>query len=700
MQLDLESKYHAVFVHYTRKDLEGVRKLYQKFKDAPAIPRNTPPVAGSIAWARQLYRRIETPMKQFKQYTHVLDSPESKKHIRNYNKLARALTEFELIWHRTWYSIVDSSKSGLQATLLVSSSDNHVYVNFDSQITQLIKETKHMQRLGLDIPQSAKGVCQKEIYYKGLCHTLQQILNQKKSILARVTNSMVKAMAPHVDELDRNLQPGLTALTWTSLNLEHYLGANQRQLFKLSELVDRLLDISECRIGAGVRKVAEMSLIEIPADNEQWTVDSFLEKTEKRCSTTLQVITNRSNLVEAAARDMIAELSKGVSQFVTPELRISYEAVYYNANYQNFEALVQTTKGSLDFLRARLGTYTQSQYMKPPSQRAFFKAELLLLIPNVIMQPKLEDIQVALNKASLMIVEVSKKLSLSWKVFLDQADDQPTGHTPEDTSQVANNKDVMKVISLLGATVNSMKKDVESHREQFSKYDFLWRDDKTETIEKFLNNSPTIGDFENEINRYEYIEREIMEIPGTTQIGLLLISAEPLKLALLSETKDWKQQYGLNLNRKVKKDMEQLIEYMDSKTIKLSRKIVDIDDLRIAVETLSEIRETEVDIDMKVAPIEEAYLLLTKHNVNVTREETEMVDSLRYSWKKLKMLVIDTQMHLSKIQPIFKNELIGSVQKFALEVQDFSKEYEENGYIHLTLALWLQTFLQRQQVND
>jgi dynein heavy chain len=317
--------------------------------------------------------------------------------------------------------------------------------------------------------------------------------------------------------------------------------------------------------------------------------------------------------------------------------------------------------------------------MKAPSQKAFFKAEVGLLIPNVTMQPKLEDIQGALNKATQMIVEVSKKLSLNWKVFLDQPDDQMTGHTPEDTSQVANNKDVMKVISLLGATVNSMKKDVESHREQFSKYDFLWRDDKTETIEKFLNSSPTIADFENEINRYEYIEREILEIPTSTQIGLLLISAEPLKLALLSETKDWKQQYGSNLNRKVKKDMEQLIDYMDSKTIKLSRKVVDIDDLRIAVETLSEIRETEVDIDMKVAPIEEAYLLLTKHNVIVTREETEMVDSLRYSWKKLKLLVIDTQIHLSKIQPIFKNELITSVLKFATDVKDFSKEYEDNG---------------------
>lgn len=337
MQLDLETKYHQVFVHFTRKDLEGVRKLYQKYKDAPSIPRNTPIVSGSIAWARQLYRRIELPMKHFKSNTHVLESVEAKKHIRNYNKLARALIEFEMLWHRSWFNVVESAKTGLQATLLVVSADNQVYVNFDPQILQLIKETKNMERLGLEVPSSVKAVCQKELYYKGLYHSLVQILQQKKSILCRVVSSMAKAMAPHVDEFDRTLQPGLTALTWTSLNLDHYINANHRQLFKLSELVERLLDISECRIGAGIRKIAEMSLIEVPADNEQWTVEAFLDKTEKRCATTLQIITNRSNLVEAAARDVIAELSKNVTQFITPELRHAFESVYFNANYQNFE---------------------------------------------------------------------------------------------------------------------------------------------------------------------------------------------------------------------------------------------------------------------------------------------------------------------------------------------------------------------------
>lgn len=214
MQIDLESKYHSVFMHYTRKDLEGVRKLYQKHKDSPPIPRNAPPVSGAISWARQLYRRIETPMKQFKSNTRVLESIESKKHIRNYNKLARALIEFELLWYRSWYSIVDQAKTGLQASLLVADPEGNLYINFDPQIVQLIKETKHMQRLGLDVPESIKNVVIKESSYKTLYDSLAHIIQTKNAMLNKLSPLLRKAMQPHIDELDRTIQPGLTALTW------------------------------------------------------------------------------------------------------------------------------------------------------------------------------------------------------------------------------------------------------------------------------------------------------------------------------------------------------------------------------------------------------------------------------------------------------------------------------------------------------
>jgi dynein heavy chain len=69
--LDMNEKYMKVLMSYG-KDLESIRKLYQKFKQEPPIPRNLPPVSGRIAWSRQLYRKIEHPMRVFKKKPELL----------------------------------------------------------------------------------------------------------------------------------------------------------------------------------------------------------------------------------------------------------------------------------------------------------------------------------------------------------------------------------------------------------------------------------------------------------------------------------------------------------------------------------------------------------------------------------------------------------------------------------------------------
>lgn len=70
-QLDLTEKYIRVMLGYGR-DLEQIRKVYQKHKAEPMVPRNLPPIAGRIAWSRQLYRKIEMPMKVFMSKPEIL----------------------------------------------------------------------------------------------------------------------------------------------------------------------------------------------------------------------------------------------------------------------------------------------------------------------------------------------------------------------------------------------------------------------------------------------------------------------------------------------------------------------------------------------------------------------------------------------------------------------------------------------------
>ncbi|CAB4042276.1 Dynein heavy chain 5, axonemal, partial [Paramuricea clavata] len=118
VQLYLNDKYDKVLIQY-RKDLETCRKIYQKFKHDPPVQRNLPPVAGKITWSRQLFRRIHEPMKVFRRYPEVLKGDEAKRIVRNFNKMASVLVEFEVLYHRGWMQAVELARSGMQASLLV-----------------------------------------------------------------------------------------------------------------------------------------------------------------------------------------------------------------------------------------------------------------------------------------------------------------------------------------------------------------------------------------------------------------------------------------------------------------------------------------------------------------------------------------------------------------------------------------------------
>ena len=59
--LDPQQKFGKILQGFG-KDIENVQKLYQRQKNDPPCARMLPPISGKIAWARQLFRKIEQPM--------------------------------------------------------------------------------------------------------------------------------------------------------------------------------------------------------------------------------------------------------------------------------------------------------------------------------------------------------------------------------------------------------------------------------------------------------------------------------------------------------------------------------------------------------------------------------------------------------------------------------------------------------------
>jgi hypothetical protein len=112
---------------------------------------------------------------------------------------------------------------------------------------------------------------------------------------------------------------------------------------------------------------------------------------------------------------------------------------------------------------------------------------------------------------------------------------------------------------------------------------------------------------------------------------------------------------------------------------KLERSIRDLDDIRMVIETLKKIRENEVDMELKIEPIEEAFNVLTRYDLPVDREDLELVDNVRYCWQRVLSRAMDMNIYLLESQPQLQKELADNLKHFKLDCVQYCHEYRTLG---------------------
>jgi dynein heavy chain len=108
---------------------------------------------------------------------------------------------------------------------------------------------------------------------------MQMLLNENQRVRAKIPVAFEQLMVPHIEKVETAIDPGLTKLTWTSINISEYMDGVYAALADLELLMDRANDLVEFRINAVLQDMTSTSLCELP-DEEPWTVDHFLENTQ------------------------------------------------------------------------------------------------------------------------------------------------------------------------------------------------------------------------------------------------------------------------------------------------------------------------------------------------------------------------------------------------------------------------------------
>ncbi|XP_053761037.1 dynein axonemal heavy chain 8 isoform X3 [Panthera pardus] len=750
LQLEINHTIERILQYYVA-ELEATKKLYHSQKDDPPLARNMPPIAGKILWVRQLYRRISEPINYFFKNSEILSSAEGKAVIRQYNKISYVLVEFEVVYHTAWVREISQLQYALQATLFVRHPETgKLLVNFDPKILEVVRETKCMIKMKLDVPEEAKRLLKLESKLKADKLHLQGLLQYYDDLCQEVPSVFVNLMTPRMKKVESVLRQGLTILTWSSLTLESFFQEVDSVLDMFNQLLKKISDLCEMHIDTVLKEIAKTVLISLP-ESGATKVEDMLTLNETYTKEWADILNHKSKHVEEAVKELILIFEaiyevkdSGKTAKPLPEQRKhvafgseteegenpDYETnilpqadfndkedefkkeckeVYAFFSHQLLDSLQKATRLSLDTMKRRI--FVSSQYGRRRSEDviSFIKTEVHLAIPNVVMVPSLDDIQQAINRMIQLTLEVSRGVAHWGQQPTRQV--KPVVTSPSRTTDlmhlnttkpakkeeksveevitarklknfypgVAEHKDISKLVLLLSSSVNSLRKVAHEALQDFQKYKMLWTEDRDVKVKEFLANNPSLTEIRSEILHFATFEQEIDELKPIVVVGALELHTGPMKLALSIEAKAWKMLLCRYLNEEYKKKMSDMIAFINEYLKKLSRPIRDLDDVRFAMEALACIRDNEIQMDMTLGPIEEAYAILNRFEVEVTKEESEAVDTLRYSFNRLQSKAVSVQDELVQVQPKFKSNLLEAVEVFREDVMNFTEAYEMEG---------------------
>lgn len=264
----ISDRYNDILQQYIY-ELESIQKIFKTYCHRPMLYKNFPPIAGAIAWARDLYLRAKRPILGFKRHGGLLESPFGENVKKQYLEFARLIDKYINDLYSDWETNIASNASErlrqpvLKGTInskIVSStkykSNTHnkqssssatmdlpqgpYRTNFPDDLTMIIKESKYLDKLGFQIPEGALNVTLQETKYKDIVKSLNLKLNEYDKVLASLKPVERQFLKKQIEELNVTLKAGFYPLNWTSQRIPAYIDDLNMALLKFSSIVNQV----------------------------------------------------------------------------------------------------------------------------------------------------------------------------------------------------------------------------------------------------------------------------------------------------------------------------------------------------------------------------------------------------------------------------------------------------------------------------
>ncbi|KAL0851104.1 hypothetical protein ABMA28_006975, partial [Loxostege sticticalis] len=740
--LYLEDQYYDLISNYT-DEIESIRDRYNEERENPELPRNMPPVAGRVMWIRFYDKNIKRPMEEFKKHHEVITHMNTQRCIKLYNVMSIVFTEFELIYHDAWAENVGQVRLGLIAPLLIRHPTTNMYiVNFNLYIPECIREVEYMWQLGLSVPDGAQIVafCKDKIL--GNFERMKSLVERNNQIRKSMPKLYLPLLRAQLIKLEKAFQPGLSTITWTSLEIPAYCENIERVLDEVDLFVKEVVDMKEARIDTILASITKTLLVYLP----ERAVDPaiFYEENLVRRDEIAAELQQKSWNAEVAVielinkflgsvpskqiqdlRDNWLDIEKALKQVtsatrvfpedaafleienpdrfdVLPTLNECNELFAYFAT-KCLESLIKCTRQSLDLLRRRASVSSFLTMTTDPEEQKKLKPLMLthmyLQIPRVLIKPTLEEIQSSFSQVVLNCIMDIHRNVFMWGQQDAMKTQKMAGASLTITRSVSagsrsgsnlvgirnyfrmvsEHKDIVRSVMALQGMMYMYKPDIEKLLKSYGRFAHLWAEDRVQQVQDFVDSNPLNVIIRDMLKKYENQTEEVLNLPERHIIGSIEINMDSVKLGLHVESIEWKRILGKLLSQAYKERVIKMMQFINDRMKTMGKKIKDLDDVKFAMLCLEMIREEFIGMDMELDLIEESYATFYQFNIDIPKDDADLVYGLRYAFQNMLLTSQQVQQKIVDMQGPLQKELTEGVSTFNADVLKFDADYDAFG---------------------
>ena len=499
---DALEKKHASLIEAIRVDLEEVQEIFNRYKDAPLIACNLPPIAGALTWSKSLRDRVQLPINKLKTMDKkVLEREDTREVIKLFTALMGQLSDLDRENIEAWGSSIEtSSQAKLKNPLLRREKQQQqgqsqgqsqeetgrhgasslLHVNFDPVLVKLLREVKYFLLLGLEVPSTAMDIYQLVEVFRRHTGNLDLIVNMYNDIqttLLPVERPLVRAQ---LDRIDKTLSQGIgesknkaKSLNWKSNGIDLFIGESMTEVKEVKEMLQMLksnLKSVETTVGIW----ATLPIFERGYKTVNTT--EFINLQKKTRQTKLQAVKEAGQEIHRLLKDTNKKLrvSQGLPDWKAYVDFINNVVVY---------GLVDAMSSSLRAMAMQFNP----QYLANNSVPALLEIQIDLVDKRVTFIPEVGHIEGAdpTNGYHSGI----KNIVAGWiNGMLGLSSSFKRLDSSEGTylREIAEAPEVRLQKSKVMGFLNMMEVDANKLRDQFRKYEYLWTTDIHQIFAEFL----------------------------------------------------------------------------------------------------------------------------------------------------------------------------------------------------------------------